>query len=379
MDLSALSPSRINTFKDCELKYFLQYHLRLPESRESNIYGEKGTAGHECLEFYGNHIRVQRDPSLAGELEGKINSDYVQVLKDYYAKTELWKLDDREGMRGGKPKGWPHPVEKNCEACPWATKDGICEIANKPFKIVEGCPRPNFEDDLAIVDWTINTKEYPIFENEIIGTEVEFHLTLEGGVEVRGVIDLVVKIDDNTIEIIDYKTGNSTKSYNAALTDPQMRIYSMVAKLLWPDFDTYITTLYYVRKKRMVTCVFSKDDDKGTFKATARHWSNIKANDEPYRPQRPFWLCNFCVGHDTCGKIKDKFKDKRGRFILPTIECAYKGIPFKGDCWGGLSAENPDSVTADNVDKMTYACSGHKEIHKGGEYVPEPDGGETIR
>ena len=376
MDLSALSPSRVNTNKDCELKYFLSYHIRLPESRESNIYGEKGTAAHQALEYYINDIRVKRNPELKGELEGKMGSNYVQTLKDFYKETQLWKLDDRTGMRGNKPKGWPHPVEKTCEACPWASKDGICEIADKPYKSVEGCPRPNFEDDLSLVDWTINTDEYPIFENDIIGAEVEFTLTVEGGVILRGVIDLVVKVDGDTLEVIDFKSGNSTKSYNAALTDPQMRIYSMVAKILWPGYKTYVTSLYYIRKKRMVSCVFSEEDDKGTLKAVQQHWKKIKNNKDPYRPQRKFWLCDFCVGYDRCGQIKDNYK-KNGRFILPTINCAHPNE--RGPCWGGVTAENPDEVTASNTHQMTYACVGHRKLHKGGDYEEEPTGGETIR
>lgn len=378
MDISALSPSRVNTWKDCQLKYFLSYHIRLPEAKASNIYGLKGSAVHESLEYYGNFIRVGQDPSVAGELEGKINADYVQTLKDYYAKTELWKLDDREGFRGKKPKGWPHPVEKNCESCQWASKDGMCEIAKKPFKIVEGCPKPNFEDELEMAEWTVNNTEYPIFEKKIIGNEVEFLLTVEGEVVLRGIIDLVVEEDEKTLEVIDYKSGNSTKSYNAALNDPQMRIYSMVAKMLWPQYETYVTSLYYIRKKRMVSCVFSKEDDKGTLKAVQKHWDNIKNNKEPYRPQRSFWLCNFCVGYDNCKTIKDNYNDKRGRFILPTIECANMST-VECPCWGSLTAENPDTVTHDNTNEMTYTCRGHKKIHKGGEYEPKPDGGETIR
>jgi RecB family exonuclease len=376
MDISALSPSRVNTVKDCELKYFLSYHIRLPEAKASNIYGLKGSAVHESLEYYVNSLRVDRNPELAEELKGKTNADYVQVLKDYYAETELWKLDDREGMRGKKPKGWPHPVEKNCEVCPWASKDSICTIAKKPMKTVEGCPRPNFEDELEMADWTVKDEENSIFDNKIIEAEAEFNLEIGDGVKLRGIIDLVVESDEDTLEIIDYKSGNSTKSYNAALTDPQMRIYSMVAKILWPGYKTYVTSLYYIRKKRMVSCVFSEEDDKGTLKAVQKHWDKIKTNTNPYRPQRSFWLCNFCVGYDNCKKIVDNHTVK-GRFVLPTISC--NQATTSGKCWGSLMAENPDDVTHDNTHLMTYTCVGHRKLWKGGEYEEEPDGGTTIR
>ena len=381
MDCEALSPSRITTYaKNCEFKYFLQYHIRLPEAKGSNIYGLKGSAAHEALEFYGNHIRIEGDPSLKEELKDKASEDYVATLQDYYAEHEVWKTDDRPAFdKRGKRKGWPHPVEKNCETCPWATKDGMCAIAKTPYKTVEGCPKPNFEDDLALVEWTIEKDdEYKVFKTgKIIACEKGYTIELEDGVITRGVIDLVVEQDDKTLEIIDFKSGNSTLSYNAALTDPQMRIYSMVAKMLWPQYDTYVTSLFYIRKRKMVSCVFSKNNDKGTMKGVHNNWNNIRENVDPYRPQRSFWLCNFCVGWDRCGKIRENYV-KDGRFVLPTVNCGYTG-DLDRPCWGGLSAENPAEVTISNTHEMTYACCAHINLYKGGEYEREPDGGAPIR
>jgi len=364
MDCSALSPSRISTNKNCEFKYFLQYHLRLPQARESNIYGIKGTAAHLALEYYGNAIR-------AGNEDGdEASLDYEKTLKDFYKETQLWKLDDREGTRrDGSVKGWPHPVEKYCEACPWATKDSVCSIAGIPFKNVEGCPKPNFEDDFKIVKDTVESTDWKVFEGKILGTEVQFGVELEGGVKVRGVIDLVLEEDEDTLEIVDYKSGNSTKGYDAARKDPQMRIYNMIAKTLWKEYGTYLTSLYYIRKKKYVSCVFSEEDDKATLRAVTKHWNKIRANQNPYRPSRKFWLCDFCIGYDACGIIQNSHIKNR-RFKLPVIDCSHKGDTL---CWGSLGVENPNSVTVFNTDKMIYACAGHYEIHKGGEYVVEPD------
>lgn len=363
MDLHALSPSRINTYKDCEFKYFLTYHLRIPEARESNIYGIKGNAVHEALEYRANAIRGEKENA---------NKNYKQTLKNFYAKTELWKLDN--GIRKGK--GFTHPVEKYCEACPWATKGGKCSIAKIPFKDVEGCPKPNFEDDLALVEKAIKSKDYPLLDRKILGAEVKYELTIPADenypypIVLKGVIDLVTELDSETLEITDYKSGNSTKSYDAARNDPQMRIYSLVAKILWPQYDLYLSSLYYVRKHSTpVTVIFSEEDDKETLRAARIHWKNITENEEPSRPLSSFWLCNYCVGHDRCGQIKENHT-KGGQFILPVITCSQKD----SKCWGVIKAENPNKVTVYNTDKMTYACEGHFEIHKGGEYVKQPDG-----
>lgn len=357
MDLSALSPSRINTFKDCEFKYFITYHLRLPEARESNIYGIKGTAAHEALEYYANAVKGdEKDASL----------DYTQVLKDFYTKTELWKLDD--GIRKGK--GFTHPVNKYCEGCKWGTKDSLCSIAQISFKDVEGCPKPNFEEDLTLVEKAIKSKDYPLFKRKIIGTEIRYDLWIpededcDYPIRLRGVIDLVTEIDKDTIEITDHKTGRA-KSYNAALSDPQLRTYKLVARILWPQYSLILSSLYFL-KKDVVTCIFSDEDDRQTLKALRRHWKSISENENPYRPDRAFWLCNYCVGHDRCGLVKDNHT-RKGRLMLPVIECGYnKQRGF--ECWGPLKAENPNEVGAFNTHEMTYACEGHFEIHQGGEY-----------
>lgn len=355
MDCSALSPSRISTYKNCEFKYFLEYHLRYPDALGDNIYGIKGTAAHDALEYYVNFLIGKKEKS---------SQNYEQVLKDFYSETELWKLDDRPYH-----KGFPHPVEKNCEACPWATKDSYCSIAQIPFKDVEGCPRPNFEDDLEIVRSTIESDEYPIYENnKLLCAEQEFKITLEGGAKIRGKIDLVVeRLDqEGCLEIIDYKTGNSTLSYEAARAHPQTRIYSLVAKRLYPDYSTYMTTLYYNRRKRMVSCVFTDEDDKDTLRAINKKWEEIRSNEDPARPRSSFWLCNFCIGHEHCGVIKSSLT-KNGKFKLPTVQCKYANDL----CWGYIRAEEPNRITASELNNIVYACQGHYEIHKGGSFVSE--------
>ncbi len=348
MELRKLSASRIKTYKNCEFKYFLDYHLKLPEMRESNIYALKGTGAHEALEFYARF--------KMGEKENA-EEDYEKTLLDFYKREKLWEIDDRQPDKRGNPKGWPHPVEKTCESCPWATKDDKCRIADTLISVVKGCPRPNFEDDYGLTKKTIEDKSYDIFNRKIIGAEVPFEEDLGDGLIVRGVIDLVTEIDKDTIEIIDHKSGKSTLSYNQMMKDPQARTYSLVAHRLWPQYKYVQMTLYYLRKRR-VTCIFTEEDDALTLKSLQRAWDNIKGNGNPSRPNRSFWLCNFCIGHDRCGTIREHFKTN-GRFKLPTIQCAFDG---EDKCWGNRVA----------MLSLEYACEGHWNIHKGGLYESKP-------
>lgn len=360
MDISKVSASRIKTNKDCEFKYFVEYHIKLPQSREGNIYTEKGSAVHEALEFWTNAMLGVKDD------EDKAEKDYEKTLLTYYSKSKLWELDDR------KPnKGFPHPVEKSCDSCAWATKDNKCKIADDLITNVNGCPRPNFEDDLELVKKTLTRKDYnPLavkdgkLKNKIIGTEVYFSMKL-GGIPVRGYMDLVMEVDQDTIEVIDYKSGNRSLSYDAAFKDAQVRIYGAVARILWPQYKYVMVTLHYIRNNPVTVDLGPKDDEL-TIKSLQLRHKEIVENTRPTR--RKSWLCNYCIGWENCTELYNNFLVD-GKFKLPVISCEHTG--HEEPCWGSLWVEDEEKINVRTIHKATYSCRGHGKLHKGGEYVPE--------
>jgi len=346
MDMEALSVSRLNTNKDCNFKYFLQYHVKLPELRNPSIYTEKGVAVHEVLELYA-----------------KGDKDYEKNLIEYYAKTKLWLLDQRNPEKGG----FPHPQVKTCETCDWNDK-GFCKIAKEAVSTVNGCPRPNFEDDLALAAKVVNrTGDEDILNRKILGAEVEFDEIVDG-VRLKGVIDLVTEVDEDTLEIIDYKTGRHSKGNAALQKDPQVRIYSVIAKIKWPQYKYRLMTLDYLRKGT-ISAMFSDEDDELTIQSIKRHNADIRENVNPAPANYEFWLCKFCIGHDRCTQMYASLK-KKGKFVLPTIQCSFAHLG-SSQCWGGLGCYNSKEVVND-LTVMKYTCQGHKEIPNGGEYQPEP-------
>lgn len=351
--------SRIKSNKNCEFKYFLEYHLMYPPLKVGNIYTEKGSAVHVALEKWARaKLGLEEDAEV----------DVEKTLKEYYAEIGVWKLDNR------KPgKGHPHPVEKTCETCPWATKDGICEISARPIENTEGCPRPNFEEDLELTKKTLTSDGYnplrrvpnafgeEVFEKKILGVEHKFQMEL-GGVPVKGVMDLVFEEDDETIEVCDYKTGRAM-SYNKAQVDPQVRIYGAVARILWPQYKYVMVTLHYL-KFRPVTVCLSQEDDELTIKSLQKNFKEISENKRPRRMKN--WLCNFCIGYDECGKIYNNLRVD-GKFRLPIISCAYE--KEDGECWGSIHPADGQLVTPEGAKDIVYVCKGHKKIPDGGEYV----------
>jgi len=364
--------SRIKSYKECEFKYFLEYMLQFPPLRAGNIYSDKGSAVHEALEKYVNAMRGNVD-NVSAEQWGEIAElNWEKALAAYYAKSKLWEIDTRRPDKGG----YPHPVEKSCESCPWATKDNRCEIADAVIPTVQGCPRPNFQDDVDLIKKTLTRSDYnplklirnendeEVFKRKILGVEYVFKMDL-GGVPVKGIIDLVAEEDGETLEIIDYKTGRAM-SYDKAFLDPQVRIYAAVARIIWPQYKYIMVTLHYL-KTRPVTIPLGPEDDELTIKSLQRAAQQIETNEDPRRQKG--WLCPYCVEYDNCGKIRDKFKVD-GRFRLPTITCE---TPDRdGPCWGGLSPHEGEKYSIDTVDKMVYLCRGHgKILNDTSEYTKE--------
>lgn len=289
MKISYLSASRLNTYIACPFKYFLQYHLKLPELNKSGISALKGSAVHEALEKH-----------VGGE-------DYESVLKNFYADNKVWEADDRKA-------GYIHPVEKSCNGCKWAVsagKETICSIAKRDIKSFDGCPRPNFEEDLKLVKYAIYREDSPL-SKKIVGAEVPFDFEIEGFKAV-GFIDLIIEIDEETVEVIDYKTGRS-KNEDEAKVDLQMRIYSLIVKSIFPQYKYAIMTLDYL-KYSPVSVAFGPKQDADTREFLIRAYKKILEDTNPSRNKS--WLCRFCVGYEECGKIRNNYVDDGGKFVMP--------------------------------------------------------------
>jgi hypothetical protein len=192
-----------------------------------------------------------------------------------------------------------------------------------------------------------------------------------GGVPVAGLMDLVFEDDENTLEVCDYKSGRAM-SYNKAAIDPQVRIYGAVARILYPQYKYIMVTLHYL-KTSPVTIPLSVEDDALTLKSLKRNYDEIVQNKNPRRQKG--WLCNFCVGYESCTKIYNNLKVD-GKFKLPIISCGYHNED--GPCWGRIYAANDQKINEENPKDIVYVCKGHKKYFSGeSDYIPEKTDSST--
>ncbi|MBI4151810.1 PD-(D/E)XK nuclease family protein [Candidatus Woesearchaeota archaeon] len=88
----------------------------------------------------------------------------------------------------------------------------------------------------------------------ILNLEERVELTLPNGVPVIGVIDRIDKIDDETIAVVDYKTGASSFPTSYELeTDEQLSMYDVMARQLHPWAKTVLLRLHYFQGPKLTT------------------------------------------------------------------------------------------------------------------------------
>lgn len=265
MKLATESASKIKSYKACPFKYYLEYHLGLDMG--SNFAAEQGSMAHVIFEQFGE---AKRD----GIAKPKILTTWYDEILWAYGKENLWKLSKDALAR-----------DKACNGCPMH-REGRCRIADSPVDKFDGCPKPEFDDAVWLVEKVIKdtTKQSPL-NKKIVDVERRFEIEIIDGEEkvpVVGIMDVAVELDPKTLEIVDYKTGKHIQSYNECTHDPQLLIYHLAARRVYTKYRNILVTIYYLRRKP-ITLSFSPNDEKATEAALCRYWYTIRSDQSPKR------------------------------------------------------------------------------------------------
>lgn len=137
---------------------------------------------------------------------------------------------------------------------------------------------------------------------------------VEGQLALKGTIDLITRDDDNTIHIIDWKSGQNrqkistgeTKEYKHFKEDFQLRLYHYVVHQLY-DVDVVYNTIFWLNKGGPFTIHFDKEDLKKTEEMIKDKFEYIKASQKPTnirKNKRLSWFCQYC-----CAASKLKFQN----------------------------------------------------------------------
>lgn len=355
MIVTYLRSSSVGTYQMCPMKYFLGYTLGWKEP--SNKAAEKGTIVHKVLELLGEIKLTQqigKRKTFQDEHIGRVHA-YKYDLDDLIKRcTDFYVSHSKHN--------WSASDKKHCSKSVYeAIEYHGGEYDPRNLHIIKAEQPFDFEINKpwAMYDYTMPD-----------GTK------LEGFLALKGTIDLVSKIDDETYHITDYKNGRrinwatmEEKTHSTLQEDHQLMMYYYAVQQLYPDIDHFQITIYFINDGGPYTICYSKEDLPRIENMIKKYFEDIKNTELP--PLNKSWKCKkFChFGKTTF----------RGTNVQPIKESREGQVTPKGECMTKceqtlytIERRSMDSVmkhmTAPNYDIEKYDAPGDiKQDTSGGE------------
>ena len=259
----------------CEQQYFMEYVLGW--RGDSNKKADKGTIVHKVLEILAIIKLAQQNKQdtvvddVIGEVSTRnysLNTIIEQVYEYYTSRFTHHEWDIRD--------------YKDCHK--WTYKaieygDGMFDPRNRNIT----CPEQRFDIviDKPWAAYSYDTKDGP----------------LSGSLAIKGTIDLITQPSNNTLEIIDWKTGRrldwatgAEKTQEKLENDPQLKIYHYAIKKLYPDIENVIVTIFFINDGGPFSVCFEDKDLYSTEQMLRQKFEHIKKCKRPELNKS--WKCN---------------------------------------------------------------------------------------
>lgn len=241
MYIKALSATAIKDFLQCKLKIVFRYDREIPSIK--NDHAKIGTAVHTALEQFT--LRMLSKKSFPDP------SDYEFAIAAFMNS---------------------------------ATHEGL---ENMSF----------YTDGRRMVTEFIDRFDP---SEEIVDVEVKFKITTPDGIPITGAIDKIVKIDDDTIAIIDYKTARNALTPYELQDDIQLSMYDLAASIMYPQYKNRLLFLDFVRINKKVS-TFRTEEQRQTFQEFLTSlWTKINGLAEEEIVGNINRLCGWCDYKDRC-------------------------------------------------------------------------------
>lgn len=248
MNINALRASSVNTFYDCQFKYYL-----INDVGFESIAGKKaylGTIFHAIMEILA-----------------KARKTGHYLLKDKF--TDPLYLTDICWDHYVDANTWPFELEEVDYKFVKKLVLRACESRYNPLKLKVLEIERQFDIEM----------DYPGFK------------TVEGpNMRLRGTIDLIYEIDHETLGILDWKTGlrkdwisGKDKDEESLKKDIQFKVYDLARRLIWPQYKYCLLTMHYINNGGPFTISLTKDDMLDTIQKLRKSFNQIKATDKPTR------------------------------------------------------------------------------------------------
>lgn len=255
--MTIYSYSRLGSFKSCPLKFKYAYIDRVGLKRRT-VEAFMGSRFHETMErYYGRAAFEKLD---------------AEGLKNYF--NEIW---DKE---------WSEEVEV---LNPEMEAEDYRKIGLK-----------------AIEDYC--RRHDPTEEGHVMGIERQLIVDLDGGGnhKLRCIIDRLMKRDDGTFEIHDYKTSARLPTQQDVDADTQLALYEIAVRDAWPEVRDIDLVWHYAAFDQELRSKRSTDELEKLKDETVALIDEIEScrDFEPCESS----LCNWCDFQRICPLFAHKFK-----------------------------------------------------------------------
>jgi len=267
--------SSMNGYDMCEMQYFISYNLGIHGG--SGKAANKGTVIHKVMEILaGLKLYEQENPKkrkliLDDDAVGEIKINKSELRTQEFVDRMLEECYEYYTSKCEKDytnADWKFCVEWLNEALTF--KDGRYDPRNQEiFK-----PEQHFDIEIK-EDWAKLDQVLPD------GTKMTGYLSL------KGTIDLVVKEDENTLQVIDYKTGarknwatGEEKDYEYLDQDPQLLLYYYALRKMYPEYNI-IMTIYFIRDGGAFSFCFDDEHEEIFMEKLKKKYTQVLENDLP--------------------------------------------------------------------------------------------------
>ena len=251
------SYSRIETFRQCPLKYKFNYIDGIKRKTQS-IEAFMGSRFHEAMELLYKDIRFKA-PSV-NELIEHYNNQWDEKYSDsvFIVKKERTPDDYR--------------------------RIGI-EAINDYYK-----------------------RYYPFDQSRVLGIERAFVFSLDDKDEYRlkAIIDRISQAQDSSYEIHDYKTSSSLPDQQQVDKDIQLALYQIALEKMWQDVKKVKLVWHFVAHDKELISTRTKDELEAVRNQTIKLIDEIVvAKDFPAKEST---LCRWCSYQEICPQRKHLLK-----------------------------------------------------------------------
>ena len=171
-----------------------------------------------------------------------------------------------------------------------------------------------FAEGLAILRRFI-AEQGVVGHRDVLAIEKEFRLPV-GPFEVLGFIDRVDWIDDETVEVIDYKTNHQLFTRDEVDTSLQMSLYEVAVRRLWPWAKKVKLTFWMLRHgvRQQTTRTEEQLADALAYVETLGRQTETATE----YPARLNTNCSYCDHRKQCPAYADALRGKR-EFIVEDL------------------------------------------------------------